>query len=103
MKKKKFKRSFRKNKRIEHPTYVVDEDGNLFKYIGITHSANVRGEKTVPLDKNPNPNDLRKAYVRPKVEKDDKSNFGRRLKNWSFSSSDKRKVEKILKSDKKKN
>ena len=106
MAKKKFRRSFRKNTRINHPAYIIDQDGNMYAYIGITHSETIKkekinkgkayNEKNVLLDKNPDPRDTRKAYVRPVVESDHIKNFGRRYDDWSFAKSDKRKVNRII-------
>ena len=97
-----FRKGFRKNKRIKHPAYVVDENGNLYQYIGVTHSKMTGSENNIPLLKNPNPDDSRQAYIRPRVEEDDSKNFGRRYSNWKFSKKDKRKVEKIIENSKKK-
>lgn len=99
-KKNNFRKGFRKNTRIKHPTYLVDKDGNFYKYIGVTHSKTYQGVDNVPLRKNPNPNDTAKAYIRPIVEKDSPQNFGRTLKGWKFSSEDKKTVDKIIKKSK---
>ena len=97
-----FRRGFRKNKRIKHPTYVIDKHGNLYKYIGITHSRKTNGEDNIPLIKNPNPKDNRSAYIRPRVENDDCRNFGRGYNDWQFSEEDKKTVRKIIEKDKEK-
>ena len=99
---KKFIKNFRKNKRINHPTYLVDRDGNVYKYIGITHSEITLGKKNIPLKSNPNPEDNKTAYVRPRVEKDKAENFGRRLKGWRFLKEDKKTIKDIVDKDKNK-
>ena len=101
MKKRKFQRGFRKNKRVNHPSYVIDQDGNMYEYIGVTHSAVTKGENNVSLEKNPNPKDVRRAYVRPIVERDEKKSFGREYNDWFFSKADKKKVDKIIDKNKK--
>ena len=99
--KSRFKRGFRKNKRIDHPAYLLGRNGDKYDYIGITHSDKTNGKNNIPLKKNPNPNDKRKSYVRPTVESDDPKNFGRSYKDWAFGSEDKKTVQKIY--DKSKN
>ncbi len=98
---KKFRRSFRKNKRINHPTYVVDKQDDVYEYIGITHSKITNGKNNIPLRNNPNPNDSRQAYVRPILEKDIDKNFGKRYSSWNFSKSDTKKVNKLIDKNKK--
>ncbi len=100
-KKSNFRKGFRRNKRIKHPTYVIDEKGNVYRYIGITHSDKTDNIKNVPLKKNPNSQDSRKAYLRPFVEEDEPKNFGRSYKKWSFSSEDKETVRSIINKNKK--
>lgn len=97
-----FRRGFRKNKRIKHPTYVIDKHGNIYKYIGITHSPKTNNEDNIPLSKNPNPKDNRAAYMRPYVEDDDFRNFGRGYNDWQFSEADRKTVQKIIKEGKQK-
>lgn len=98
-----FRRGFRKNKRINHPTYVIDKDGNIYQYIGITHSSKTNDIDNIPLKKNPNPNDKRSAYIRPFIENDNYKNFGRGYNDWKFSEKDKKTVQKVIdKSNKKK-
>ena len=100
-KKSNFKKGFRKNKRIKHPTYVVGESDKDYEYLGLTHSETYDGVKNVRLDKNPNPEDSKEAYIRPILEKDHPKNFGRSLKGWKFSKSDKKKVDEIIDKNKK--
>jgi hypothetical protein len=97
-----FRRGFRKNKRMKHPTYVIDKQGNVYKYIGITHSPKTNDVENIPLAKNPNPKDNRSAYVRPYVENDDFRNFGRGYNDWKFSEADRKTVRKIIEKNKEK-
>lgn len=96
-----FRKGFRKNKRIQHPTYLVDQDGRLYRYIGITHSPRTGDRDNIPLYQNPNPKDTRKAYLRPEVEKDEPKNFGRRLEGWKFGARDEETVRRIVNRKKK--
>ena len=101
-KRSRFKRSFRKNKRINHPTYLLGRNGNKLDYVGITHSDTTDGEYNLPLDKNPNPRDKKRAFLRPKIETDEPKNFGRRYEDWKFSEKDKKTVQKLYDKSKKK-
>ena len=80
-----------------HPTYIYRERGNQYDYLSLTHSERTEGEKNIPLKKNPNPKDRRKAYVRPKVETAHVSSFGKRLLGWFFGDDDKDTVNKLKK------
>ena len=94
------KDEFRKNnsdKVKSHPVYIYAKIGNEFKYIGITHAEITQGIKNIVLDKNPNPHDNKKAYARPKAEKEKTSKFGKTLEGWKLSKQDKEKISKIKK------
>ncbi|MBQ7906814.1 MAG: hypothetical protein IJ309_02440 [Clostridia bacterium] len=80
-----------------HPSYIFAQQGNEYIFLGITHSKITNGVKNIKLEKNPNPKDKRDSYVRPKVEKYNKSSFGKKLKGWHFSDKDKQTVEYITK------
>lgn len=108
-KKKKLKNEFRKKhdkKGQGHPGYIFEKVGDEFVFLGITHSSTSRevGGKTIniELEKNPNPKDKKKAYIKPAPEKSRTKNFGRELRDWKFSNADKVKVEKIKNSTNKK-
>lgn len=51
----------------------------------------------IPLEKNPEPKNNTKAYIRPIPEAGHKSSFGAKLKGWFFSDRDKPKVEEVKK------
>lgn len=102
---KRFQRHFRKfhaKKTTGHPQYVYDEDGKVYKIIGITEAPVTNGEKNIPLDKNPEPGKSSKAYLRPKADVIDKGVRNDKLKGWKFIESDKKKVEEIISSKKSK-
>ena len=96
---KRFQPHFRKaynGKFTGHPQYVYDEQGNEYKVIGITSSPMTNGVLNVKLERNPEPNNMKTAYVRPRPDKENKGAFGNRLKGWKFSENDKMKVRNII-------
>lgn len=88
---------FRKNNSKQgkgHPAYIYVQKGKEFIYVGITHAEITDGMKNIPLDHNPDPKDKRESYMRPKSEKGNRSIFGKKLKGWKMSESDKKKIPK---------
>jgi hypothetical protein len=97
------KDEFRRLNNIEekgHPTYIYAKKGKNFECIGITHAEITKGIKNIPLEKNPDPQDAERAFIRPKTSKAPTKKFGRKLEGWKFTENDKRKAKKII--DKKK-
>ena len=104
-KNKRFQPHFRKaynGKFTGHPQYVYDEQGREYKVLGITSSPKTNGVLNVRLERNPEPNNSKDAYVRPKPDKENKGAFGERLKGWKFTENDKKKVRKIIDTHEKK-
>lgn len=102
---KKFQRHFRKFKNAKftgHPQYVYDEDGRKYKVIGITSSPKTNGVANIMLDSNPEPNNKKTAYIRSKPDTVDKGVRNEKLKGWKFANSDKKKVQNVIDSEKKK-
>ena len=96
-------RKFKNSKLTGHPQYVYDEDGRQYKILGITSSPKTNGVINVQLERNPEPNNPKTAYVRPVPDKVNKGVRNDKLKGWSFSENDKKKVRSIIDShDKKK-
>lgn len=96
-------RKFKNGKFTGHPQYVYGEDGRKYKILGITSSPFTNGVANIELDKNPEPNNKKVAYIRPKPDKVDKGVQNVRLNGWKFSNSDKKKVYAVIeKYDKKK-
>ena len=95
-------RKFRNGKLTGHPQYVFGEDGKVYQIIGITTGAETNGVKNIPLDKNPEPGNDRKAYIRPKTGTVKKGVENSKLKGWKFAESDKSKVRKVIDDNKKK-
>ena len=67
---------------IKHPSYVFLKKGNIYIYISITHSDNVKNSIVIKLRKNPNPHDARDSYRISEIKEDTKDRFGKRLKKW---------------------
>ena len=73
-----------KSKVIAHPAYVFMEKGNIFVYVPITHSSNVKNTIVIKLRKNPNPKDTRDSYRVIDIKEDTKDRFSKRLKSWKI-------------------
>lgn len=86
-----------------HPVYIYAKVDGRYEYIGLTHAEITKGMKNIPLEKNPNPNDSRQSYLRPKTDNDKETMFEKKAKkDWKFSRKDKRKAKKIIHESKKK-
>jgi len=99
-----FQRHFRKfhsKKTTGHPAYVYDKKNGNYRFIGITTSDNTNGVKNISLDKNPEPNNKEKAYIRPKPMSLPTGTRNDKLKGWKFTDADKKKVQAIIDKDKK--
>lgn len=75
-----------------HLHYVCGRTGNKLQSVGITHGKRTKGVNNIPLEKNPDPKDKRKAYVRPKLTEKKAKNYGKRLDGLGLSQTDKLKV-----------
>ena len=80
-----------------HSNYIYRKVGNNYEYIGMTHSPITRGIKNIELDKNPNPKDKEKAYLKPTPERASKKDFKNHTEDMHFAESDLPKVEAIKK------
>ena len=101
--KNKFRPQFRRGRKVNagHPVYVYDKKEGKYMYIGLTHSAITQGVRNIELERNPNPNDERKSYARPKTETTSEK-LQTRYTNWNFTEKDKKKIKGIIKNNKKK-
>ena len=100
----KFHKHFRKlnNKKGQgHPSYIYEEEGRDYRFVGITHAELTDGNPNIPLKKNPDPADKRKAFARPRPDKAQKSGFGKRLDKWRLSKCDTEAVEDTIKKSRK--
>lgn len=97
------KQFHRNNARTGHPAYIVKiyERKGIHKaeFIGITGAKETHGVKNIKLDKNPNPKNINDSYIRPNVDEVNltPNTFGKKLKDWEFSITDKKKVNKVIK------
>lgn len=97
MAKKKFRKGFRKNKATEHPAYTYSKKDGKYQYVSVTHSDNYNEKPTIPLHKNPNPKDDKKAYILPTPYEAPENDFGRRYKGWKIDKQDNQKFNKVMK------
>ena len=79
-------------RRIRHPAFVFLEKGNIFVYVTITHSNNVKDVVVIKLRKNPNPKDSRNSYRVIEIREDTKDRFGRREKGWKIDPEDEKDI-----------
>lgn len=89
-------RKFKNAKFTGHPQFVYDEEGREYKVLGITSSPKTNGVLNVKLERNPEPNNNKPAYVRPVPDKVDKGVRNDKLKGWKFTPNDKKKVHGII-------
>ena len=87
------KNEFRFNYDTNHPNYIFGKSGRKYKAMGLTHKEETFGRKNMPLDKNPDPSDKEKAYIRNGIISSKIQNYvDKPLKNLKFSESDMSKV-----------
>ena len=78
--------------KIRHPTYVFLEKGNIYIYVSITHSSEIKGTILIKLRKNPNPKDKRPSYRMAIIQQDTKDTFGRKQINWQIDPEDDKEI-----------
>ncbi len=83
-----FRKGFRKNKKTKHPAYTYSNRNGKYQYVSLTHSDTYDNEFTIPLHKNPNPEDKEKSYILPNPYEDEPRSFSRRY-NWKIHEKDK--------------
>lgn len=79
-----------------HLHYVCGKTGNKYESVGVTHAQKTKGTKNVPLHKNPDPNDKRKAYIRPALTEEKRKQYGKQLNGLGLSTEDKKKVWELI-------
>lgn len=102
-KQKRFQSSFRKfhnGKTTGHPSYVFGEKGKEYQTIGITTKEKTNGVLNIPLEKNPEPNNVKKAFLRPQPINLKKGTDNDVLKGWKFLEKDKQTVKVLIKKNK---
>lgn len=73
----KFKRHFRIYLVNNHPTYIVDEEGNKYVFHRVSHSERISGKKTFAIKNNPLANSKRTMYIAKNKQIDDKRRFSK--------------------------
>ena len=81
--------------------YVYNLKKDKFKGLLITHSSISSGRRNIMLNKNPDFNDKRKAYLVKKGYSSEQKDFSIILKKWSIDKSDKAKLRYLKKKNKK--
>lgn len=73
-----------------HPAHVYAKSDNKAKIMQLTHSEFIRDmeEANIKLKVNPNPKDMRTAYMIPKSEIANLSDLGKIKKGWKLSEID---------------
>lgn len=61
-----------------HKSRITRNKPDMIEHIPITHSPETRKMKNVPLQENPKPGDVNKAYILPKVQTSQKKYLGRK-------------------------
>lgn len=79
-----------------HLHYVCGKTTSKYESVGITHASKTKGVSNIPLNKNPNPTDKKKAYVRPKLTEAKPSDYGKKLNGLGLGSDDKKKVWELI-------
>ena len=72
-----------------HLHYVCGKTGDKLQSVGLTHGKRTKGTNNVPLKKNPNPQDKRPAYVRPKLTQEKSTHYSKKLNGLGLSAEDK--------------
>lgn len=97
------KDEFRYNYAKGHKNYVFAEtDDGIYICVGITHESSTFSKPNMPLEKNPQRGKTEKAYIRNGIISDKKKYYGKKLKNYSFSSNDRKNVKSKIRNYKKK-
>lgn len=100
--------TIRKRKKAKHPYVIVDANKTKFGAMSLTHEERIVNKKTnkshknLPLKNNPNPNDIKPAYLRKQLIQDFKFNFSKAFKNYHISDEDAINILKYLENKKKK-
>ncbi len=96
-KKSNFRKGFRKNKNTNHPAYTYSKKDGKYQYVSLTHSDSYDNEPTIPLHKNPNSKDKKKAYILPNPYEDKIKDFSRGYNDWKIHAKDKSKFDLVMK------
>lgn len=76
-------------KKLKHPKLIVDDYDSEFGFMGLTSSKSKgKKHKNIPLHHNPQEGNSKQAYLRRKIEYDNKKMFGEILSNYKLSDDD---------------
>ena len=81
-----------KKKRGKHPKLIVEENGDIFGFMGLTEAEKQGHHKNIPLSKNPKRGDTRPAYIRKEICYDNSDNFYGILEDYNLTSKDKQAI-----------
>lgn len=80
-----------------HPALAVGKNGKRIANLGISHNAKRGHHKNVPLSRNPNPKDKKKAYIRDDLQFDDEKHLKQLLAGYrKLTPKDQQKVLEII-------
>ncbi len=79
-----------------HLQYVSGKKGKQLESVGVTHAKKTRGQKNIPLKKNPDPKDKEPAYIRPKLTTANIKKYGGKLDGLGLSAEDKKQVWELI-------
>ena len=83
-----------KRKISDHPTFIFLQNGDIFIYVQITHSKNIRGKILIKMRKNPNPKDIKDSYYIEEILEDNLVNFGKKHDKWIVDEQDESDIRK---------
>ena len=90
---------FRKNRSKGaggHPVYIY-KSRKPISFLGYYTFPCNAGRKEHSFRKNPNPNDARPSYMRPKARSENVASFGKVKEGWKLSEADKKGIKKHMK------
>lgn len=83
---------FRFNTRTKHISLIGGKSKDKYAYMTMTHSSKSGHKKNIKLEKNPNINDSRDAYLVKSIFIDDRNKFSSKIKNLSLTRNDNKKI-----------
>ena len=79
-----------------HLQYVCGRVGSDLQSVGVTHGKRTKGVNNIPLKQNPNPQDSKQAYIRPKLTQKKAKDYGKRLDGLGLGADDKKVVWELI-------
>lgn len=79
------------SKKSRHPKLIVEENDTDYGFMGLTKDSHSGHHANIPLKKNPQKGNPRKAYIRKELRYDNKDNFEKEiLSDYKLSAEDKK-------------